>query len=66
MISAAQTLSMMTTTAKSIDIAIAVSIMIQAVISTFQGIGTAMQKAMSNIIVFTASKKSYFLQCQTR
>ena len=46
MISAAQTLSMMTSTSKAIDIAIRAS--------------TAMQKETSNIIEFTASKIHIF------
>ena len=51
---------MMTTTSKSIDIAIAVIITIQAVISTFQRTATAIQKVMSNIIGFTTSKNEIF------
>ena len=60
MISASEGLSMMTTTSKAIRIAIAMSITIQAVISTSQRAATAMQKVMSNITEFTASKHDIF------
>ena len=60
MISASEGLSMMTTTSKAIHIAIAVTITIQAVLSTSQRVATAMQKVMSNIIEFTASKNDIF------
>ena len=60
MISAPEGLSMMTTTSKAIHIAIAMSITIQAVISTSQRVATAMQKKMSIITEFTASKHDIF------